>query len=75
MNGTRSSDTFDTQIDDTQIASTVNGITGGVKDAAFFISGVIGDKFAKDLDDAIDIFEAHYDIFDHELYHIYVRLV
>ena len=54
LNGTRSSDTFDTQIDDTQIASTVNGITGGVKDAAFFISGVIGDKFAKDLDDAED---------------------
>ena len=54
LNGTRSSDTFDTQVEDTQMASTVNNITNGVKDAAFFISGVIGDKFAKDTDDAVE---------------------
>lgn len=54
LNGSRSSDTFDTQIDDSSIASQINGITNGVKDAAFFISGVLGGKFDADVQAAED---------------------
>ncbi len=52
LNGTRSSDTFDTSLTDTQMASMLNGATGGIKDAAFFISGVIGNKLDDDLHSA-----------------------
>lgn len=52
LNGTKSSDSFDTQLDDTQMAGLVNGVSDGVRDAAFFLSGIIGKNFANELDDA-----------------------
>lgn len=54
LNGSRSSDTFDTQIDDTQMAGAINQIGNGMKDAAFFISGVIGNELSDNIDDATE---------------------
>ena len=54
LNGTRSSDTFDTQITDTDLASKVQGLGSGVRDAAFFISGIMGDKFGDSIDSAAE---------------------